>query len=95
MALSRQEVERVALLGRLRLSVAELETFTIQLNDIVRYIEQLQNLDTASVEPMSHPLPIQNIFREDKVRKSLGAETALEPAPKRDEQFYLVPPVLD
>lgn len=95
MALSREEVQKVALLGRLRLSDAELEKFTTQLNQIVEYVEQLQELDTEEVEPMAHPLPIQNVFRSDEVRPSVGLDAALGVAPKRDEHFYLVPPVLD
>jgi aspartyl-tRNA(Asn)/glutamyl-tRNA(Gln) amidotransferase subunit C len=94
-ALSRQEVEKVALLGRLKLSEAELEKFTTQLNQIVGYVEQLQQLDTEDVEPMAHPLPINNIFRADEVRESIGIEKALANAPKRDTEFYLVPPVLE
>jgi aspartyl-tRNA(Asn)/glutamyl-tRNA(Gln) amidotransferase subunit C len=95
MALSREEVEKVALLGRLRLSDAELEKFTTQLNQIVGYVEQLGELETEDVEPMAHPLPIQNVFRADEVTPSIGVDAALEGAPKRDENFYLVPPVLE
>ena len=95
MALSREEVQKVALLGRLSLSEAELEKFTSQLNQIVGYVEQLQELDTEDVEPMAHPLPIQNVFREDEVCRSIGSEIALAVAPKQDGSFYLVPPVLD
>ena len=95
MALSRQEVEKVALLGRLKLSEAELEKFTTQLNQIVGYVEQLQQLDTEDVEPMAHPLPINNVFRADEVKPSIGTDAALANAPKRDPEFYLVPPVLE
>ena len=95
MALSRHEVEKVALLGRLKLSEAELEKFTIQLNQIVGYVEQLQKLDTEEVEPMAHPLPINSVFRADEVKESIGVDKALANAPKRDTEFYLVPPVLD
>jgi aspartyl-tRNA(Asn)/glutamyl-tRNA(Gln) amidotransferase subunit C len=95
MALSREEVEKVALLGRLRLSEADLARFTTQLNQIVSYVEQLQELDTEEIEPMAHPLPIQNVFREDELRPSIGPEAALAAAPKHDREFYLVPPVLD
>ncbi len=95
MALSHEEVEKVALLARLKLSEAELEKFTTQLNQIVGYVEQLQQLDTEDVEPMAHPLPVTNVFRADEVRPSIGTDAALANAPKRDEEFYLVPPVLD
>jgi len=94
-ALSREEVLKVALLGRLKLSETELEKFTTQLNQIVGYVEQLQQLDTEDVEPMAHPLPINNIFRADEVKESIGIDKALANAPKRDTEFYLVPPVLE
>jgi aspartyl-tRNA(Asn)/glutamyl-tRNA(Gln) amidotransferase subunit C len=93
--LSRQEVEKVALLARLRLSDAELEKLTAELNRIVGHVETLQELDTEGVEPMAHPLPLENVFRDDRVQPSLGTERALATAPKHDESFYLVPPVLD
>ena len=95
MALSREEVLKVALLGRLKLSEAELEKFTTQLNQIVGYVEQLQQLDTEEVEPMAHPLPINNVFRTDEMKESIGVDKALANAPKRDTEFYLVPPVLE
>lgn len=95
MALSRDEVLKVALLGRLKLSEAELEKFTTQLNQIVGYVEQLQELDTEDVEPMAHPLPMNNVFRADEVKPSIEVDSALANAPKRDREFYLVPPVLD
>jgi aspartyl-tRNA(Asn)/glutamyl-tRNA(Gln) amidotransferase subunit C len=95
MSLSREDVEKVALLGRLRLSNAELEKFTTQINQIVGYVAQLQELDTEEVEPMAHPLPINNVFRSDEVRESIGVGKALANAPKRDTEFYLVPPVLE
>jgi aspartyl-tRNA(Asn)/glutamyl-tRNA(Gln) amidotransferase subunit C len=95
MALSPEDVQKVALLSRLRLSGPELDRFTIQLNRIVGYVEQLQELDTEGVEPMAHPLVIENVFREDEVRDSLDRDVALQNAPKQRNGFYLVPPVLD
>jgi len=95
MALSRGEVEKVALLARLRLSPDELDRMTDQLARIVGYVEQLGRLDTEDVEPMAHPLPIQNVFRPDEPRPSLDPDVALANAPKRGDNFYLVPPVLD
>jgi aspartyl-tRNA(Asn)/glutamyl-tRNA(Gln) amidotransferase subunit C len=94
-AISRDEVLKVALLARLQLSESELEKFTEQLNQIMGYVEQLQQLDTEEVEPMAHPLPIQNVFRADEVKPSLDVDTALANAPNRGQEFYLVPPVLD
>jgi len=95
MTLSRSEIAKVATLARLKLSEAELEKITSQLNQIVGYVEQLQQLETEEVEPMAHPLPIKNVFRADEVRPSITKESALANAPKHDNEFYLVPPVLD
>jgi len=63
MSLSRQDVEKVSLLGRLRLSDQELETMTTQLGRVLGYIEQLNELNTDGVEPMAHAMEMQNIFR--------------------------------
>jgi aspartyl-tRNA(Asn)/glutamyl-tRNA(Gln) amidotransferase subunit C len=94
MSISRQEVEKVSLLGRLLLSDEELDTMTHQLGDILGYVELLSEVDTENVEPMAHALDVANAFREDKVRPSLDREDALANAPNRDAECYLVPAVL-
>ena len=94
MSISRQEVEKVSLLGRLMLSEAELDTMTHQLGDILAYMELLGEVDTQGVEPMAHALDVSNAFREDLVQKSLDREEALANAPHRDAECYLVPAVL-
>jgi aspartyl-tRNA(Asn)/glutamyl-tRNA(Gln) amidotransferase subunit C len=93
--LSIEEVAKVALLARLRLSPDELKTFTGQLNAIVHFVEQLQELDTRDVEPLAHGVEIRNVFRDDVRGPSLPREAALANAPKRDEESYLVPTVLE
>jgi aspartyl-tRNA(Asn)/glutamyl-tRNA(Gln) amidotransferase subunit C len=94
MSLSRDDVEKVSLLGRLKLSEAELETMTAQLTRIVGYVEQLSELDTTNVEPMAHAIEAHNIFADDVIRPSLPREAALANAPKRDDECYRVPAVL-
>ena len=94
MAISREEVEKVALLGRLLLSEGELDRMTRQLGDILGYIDLLSELDTEKVEPMAHALDVANVFREDVARPSLDRESALANAPHRDDECYLVPAVL-
>ena len=94
MSLSRAEVEKVALLGRLLLSDAELAKMTEQLGQIVGYIEQLSELDTEGIEPLAHPLDLHNVFAADEIRPSLDREAALANAPKRDAECYRVPAVL-
>jgi aspartyl-tRNA(Asn)/glutamyl-tRNA(Gln) amidotransferase subunit C len=94
MSISRQEVEKVSLLGRLLLSEAELDTMTHQLGDILAYMELLGEVDTAGVEPMAHAIEVANVFRDDAARPSLDREEALANAPHRDAECYLVPAVL-
>jgi aspartyl-tRNA(Asn)/glutamyl-tRNA(Gln) amidotransferase subunit C len=95
MSMSREEVAKVAFLARLRLSPEELDTFTGQLSSIVDFVAQLQALDTADVEPLAHGVEVRNVFREDAERPPLGREAALQNAPKRNAEFFLVPAVLD
>lgn len=94
MALSRADVEKVSLLGRLRLSEAELDTMTEQLGRVVGYVEQLGQVDTQSVQPMAHALEMHNVFRDDVLKASLPREAALANGPKRDSECYRVPAVL-
>ena len=95
MALSPEQVRAVALLARLHLTDDELARMTEQLNKIVEYVEQLHEVDTEKVEPLAHPLPISNVFRDDRLRPSLPRDVALRNAPDTDGEFFLVPPVLD
>ncbi len=98
MALTRQEVEKVSLLGRLLLSPDELDRMTKQLGGIVAYVEQFGELDDEinfrKVQPMAHAVEMTNVFRADEIRPSLHRAEALANAPQHDEQFYLVPAVL-
>lgn len=94
MGLSRDDVEKVALLGRLRLSSDELDKMTAQLGAIVGYVDLLAELNTEDVEPMAHAVELTNVFRADDERPSLPLAEALANAPHQDGQFYLVPAVL-
>jgi aspartyl-tRNA(Asn)/glutamyl-tRNA(Gln) amidotransferase subunit C len=94
MSISRADIEKVALLARLQLTEAELETMTGELAQIVGYVDQLATVDTEGIEPMAHAVPVTNVFRDDTVTPSLPREEALANAPNRDERGYLVPAVL-
>jgi aspartyl-tRNA(Asn)/glutamyl-tRNA(Gln) amidotransferase subunit C len=95
MPIKPEEVRWVAHLARLELSDAELATMTAQLGAILDYVRQLQQVPTDGVEPLAHPLPLQNVFRADECRPSLPADAALANAPERDGDFYAVPAVLE
>jgi len=94
MSLSREQVEKVSLLARLRLSETELETLTAQLGQVVDYMVLLGELDTENVEPMAHAVEISNVFRDDELQPSCDRAEMLARAPHADGEFYLVPAVL-
>ena len=94
MALTREEVLHVAKLARLSLGPEEIEVFTRQLNDILAYVEKLQELDTEGVPPLAHVIPMFNVFREDVVKEGLARDVALENAPAREEGAFVVPRVI-
>jgi aspartyl-tRNA(Asn)/glutamyl-tRNA(Gln) amidotransferase subunit C len=94
MALTRADVEKVALLARLQLTDAELETMTGQLAQIVGYVDLLAEANTNDVEPMAHAVEVTNVFAADEVEPSLPREQALATAPQHNDRGYLVPAVL-
>ncbi len=95
MKLSTSDVEYVAKLARLEVTEPEKEMFTAQLNDILLYIDKLNELDTTGVAPMTHAIAVQNAFREDKVLESLGTKKALANAPDARGEFFRVPKVIE
>jgi len=95
MKITRKEVEHVALLARLNLAEEELETFTGQMDAILAYVDKLNMLDTSNIVPTSHAVPMENAFRADEVRPSIGTESALANAPERVEGFFRVPKVIE
>jgi aspartyl-tRNA(Asn)/glutamyl-tRNA(Gln) amidotransferase subunit C len=92
MAISRDEVRHVAKLARLAFSDEELDRIGAQLNDILAAVSKVSELDLADVPPMSHPLDIVNVFRDDEPRPSLPREAALANAPEPEDGFFAVPP---
>ena len=86
---------KVAKLARLQLTEAEIEEFTGQLIAILDYVEKMNELDTADVQPLAHCLPISNVLREDIAKESLGTEKTLANAPERDGDFFKVPKILE
>jgi len=94
MSLTRTDVEKVSLLGRLHLSEAELDTMTTQLSRVIGHVEQLAEVNTDNVQPMAHAVEMHNVFRDDVLGQSLPRDAALANAPKRDSECYRVPAVL-
>jgi len=93
--INEDQVRHIAHLSRLKPSDEEVRLFSEQLSAIVEYVEKLNELDTADVEPTAHPLPIRNVFRPDEPHEPLDPDTALANAPQRDGSFFALPKVLD
>ncbi len=94
MAISQKDVHYIADLAKLKLNSSEVPRITEQLNKILDYMEQLNELDTSNVEPLAHPLELENVFREDRPQKSLSVEQALQNAPRRAGKYFSVPKVI-
>lgn len=95
MKITRQEVEHVATLARLKLDEEEIATFTGQMDAILSYVDKLSELNTDGIIPTAHAVPMENAFRPDEIRPSLGAEIALANAPESAEGFFRVPQIIE
>ncbi len=94
MAVTIKDVEYVAALAHLEFSELEKERLTHELNEILLYVEQLNKLNTDDVEPLSHVIELNNVFRDDVVQSSIPAEEALKNAPAKNDKFFKVPKVI-
>lgn len=95
MAVTRKDVEHIAELARLKFNDKELENFTSRLNEILTYVEKLNELDTENVKPLSHPVETVNVFREDITTPGASREEALKNSPDKDDVFFKVPKVIN
>ena len=95
MSVNADQVRHVARLARLALGDDEIDRMVPELNNILGWVEQLGEVNTDGVEPMAHPLPVQNVFREDEPVPSLPVDEALQNAPNRLADFFGVPAVFD
>jgi len=94
MAITNKDIQHIAELARLNLATEEIEKFTNQFDNILNYMDRLNQVDTNHVSPMSHPSEMINAFRDDIVVPSIPTETALSNAPERDENAFIVPKVV-
>jgi aspartyl-tRNA(Asn)/glutamyl-tRNA(Gln) amidotransferase subunit C len=89
------EVEQVARLARLGLSEEEKKLFGEQLARILGYAEILNKLPTEKTPPLTHTLPLKNVFREDKVFPCQNADDIMANAPDEEEHMFKVPKILE
>lgn len=98
MPITKDEVLKIAELARLELTDAETASFTTQLDSILNYIEKLNELDTADIEPMFHSIAasddLEYTLRDDVVLLSLGQQVAVENAPDKEAGYFKVPKVI-
>ena len=88
-----KDVEHVAKLARLELTKKKKVKFSKQLGDILKYVEQMNKVDTTDIEPMSHAIPIVNVMREDKVVSEQTKEELMANAPSEEDGFFRVPKI--
>ena len=95
MKISAEEVEGVALLARLRLTAEEKSQLILQLDAILEYMDKLNQLNTAEVEPFTHATETTSALREDAVTNQPNPEALLANAPARDGKFFKVPKIIE
>jgi aspartyl-tRNA(Asn)/glutamyl-tRNA(Gln) amidotransferase subunit C len=92
--ISANDVRKVAQLARLQLSDEVIETFTPQLEEIIDFVAQLEEIDTTNVVPTTRAVEVINVCREDVVHTTEVREELLDLAPEREGDFYRVPKIL-
>ncbi len=95
MRIKEEAVEYVAALAKLKVTEKEKEKIALDLERILEYIETMNGLDTEGVEPMSHVLPMKNVFREDEVVNQDNRDELLKNAPRRISDSFAVPKTVE
>ena len=95
MMIDRQQVQKVAHLARLELTPEEEEKFTTQLSGILEYFEQLKELDTTKVAPMTRAIEVSNITRADQLEPYPHRDAILTNAPEQEGDYFKVPKILN
>ncbi|OGS47456.1 MAG: asparaginyl/glutamyl-tRNA amidotransferase subunit C [Elusimicrobia bacterium RIFOXYD2_FULL_34_15] len=94
MKITLKDVEYVAKLARLALTEEEKANYTQQLNAILEHMDELNKLDTSNVQPTSHAIKINNVFREDEVKICENTEDIINNAPEKEDRFFKVKKVI-
>jgi aspartyl-tRNA(Asn)/glutamyl-tRNA(Gln) amidotransferase subunit C len=95
MAIEQDEVEKIAELARIRLSNDEIGKVTGRITEILQMVDQLQTVDTGSVEPMANPLDATQRLRPDEVTQGNRRDAFQAIAPAVENGLYLVPKVIE
>jgi aspartyl-tRNA(Asn)/glutamyl-tRNA(Gln) amidotransferase subunit C len=92
---SHLDVAYVARLARINLTDDEAKIFQKQLDDVLKYVEKLRQVDVAGIDAAAHALPVFDVFREDAPREWFTAEQALSNAPQQANGLFVVPKVVE
>ena len=95
MGISKEEVDHIALLARLDLSIEEKHLYQQQLSDILNHVDRLKELDTEDIALTSSILSPQSRFRADIPKNGLSRKRALENAPDAEADQFKVPPIFE
>ncbi len=95
MKIDENQIIKTAKLARLELTDAERNEFSKQLSDIIEYVEKINQLDTADVKPADHIMDISNVFREDRVARSIDRGEVEKVAPSFENGFFVVPKIIE
>lgn len=94
MQVTKQDVEKIAALAKIKLDESEKERLVAQLDEILKYVDKINELDLTDI-PESHGIAdLKNVMREDRVESWLAQEEALMNAPARHGGFFSVPKVI-
>jgi aspartyl-tRNA(Asn)/glutamyl-tRNA(Gln) amidotransferase subunit C len=91
--ISLKDTQHVAKLARLELTDDEINKYSKQLGDILKYVEQMNEVDTTGIEPMPHAIPVYNVMREDVVKYEQTKEELMANAPYEEDGFFRVPKI--
>jgi len=94
-AISRDEVAHLAMLARLAVTDAELDTFAVQLDGILQAVARVSEVAGGDIPATSHSLPLTNVYRDDVPRAGLSQQQALAAAPAAEDGRFRVPRILD
>ena len=95
MKMTKEEVLYVARLARLDLDAESIDMFAAQIDEILGYIEKLNQVDTKGIKATSHAISLTNAFRDDEQRPHLDREQVLANAPEKEEGCFVVPKIID
>mgnify|MGYP000312526008 CR=1 FL=1 len=88
-------VKHIAELAKLEFKEGEIDLFSEQFKEIVEYIDTLNEVELSDVEPLAQITDFENVLRQDVVQPSISLEDALKNAPKKNENFFKVPKVIE